>query len=118
MKVLLLNIFFNLLVFSLNAQEAIPLTGARKAEYIADSVLSVKEIICENPDEIAEFPGGNVKIKNYLAEHMQLFSCSPEFPIEGKCYLRFTVLSNGKITDITILRGVPDCKECDQEAVR
>ncbi len=38
--------------------------------------------------------------------------------IDGKCYLSFTVNTDGSVGDVKVLRGVPNCPECDKEAVR
>ena len=38
--------------------------------------------------------------------------------IQGKCYVSFTVHKNGEISDFHVLKGVPNCTECDQEAIR
>lgn len=116
-KTALVYAFFLVACHSM-AQENTIDQGAIDVQSFPDSLIHDGLVIYMNPDEIAQFPGGNGQIKKYLAEHWDLFFCGPEFPIEGKCYLRFTVLSNGKITDITVLRGVPDCKECDKEAIR
>lgn len=83
-----------------------------------DTIIRNGVIIYLHPDENAQFPGGNVELKKFLAEKMELFPCSPEFQSSAKCYLRFTVLASGKIEDIIVVRGVPDCPECDKEAKR
>jgi protein TonB len=38
--------------------------------------------------------------------------------IDGKCYLRFVVEADGSVGDVSVLRGVTDCPECDKEAIR
>jgi protein TonB len=38
--------------------------------------------------------------------------------LQGKCFLQFVVEEDGSITNIKVLRGVPDCPEFDMEAVR
>lgn len=65
-------------------------------------------------DEIAEFPGGKEAMKSFVNAKIK----NPNGAIEGKCYLRFIVLENGSIVNTRITRGVPDCPECDQEAIR
>lgn len=63
----------------------------------------------------AEFPGGHKAMYKYLQENLKY----PEigFCPEGKCYLQFIVDMEGNISNIKVLRGVPDCPECDQEAI-
>jgi periplasmic protein TonB len=69
-------------------------------------------------DEPAEFPGGTAALKRYLAENMKYPQTAVELGLEGKCYLQFVVSASGNISNVTVQRGVPDCPECDKEAVR
>ena len=66
----------------------------------------------------AAFPGGYMK----MMEFIQLNLIYPEIGIEigaqGKCYVRFVVDENGKISNVKVVRGVPNCPECDKEAIR
>lgn len=73
-----------------------------------------KEIV-SLPDEPARFSGN---IKQYLAENIRYPEVMKEMEYSGKCYLSFVVNDDGKISDIVIRRGAPDCPECDQEALR
>jgi protein TonB len=69
-------------------------------------------------DESAEFPGGMAALKKYLAENLVYPETAKEQDIQGRCYLRFIVTAEGKITQISIARKMTDCPECDQEAIR
>lgn len=69
-------------------------------------------------DEPAQFPGGYDALRAYLGKNIRYPSLPYELGIQGKCYIRFVVSKKGDISDVTIMRGVPDCNECDQEAVR
>jgi protein TonB len=69
-------------------------------------------------EESAEFPGGRAAMMKYLAETIKYPEVAIENNIEGKCYLRFIVGTDGKITDVKVTRPVPDCPECDAEAKR
>jgi periplasmic protein TonB len=67
-------------------------------------------------DQPAEFPGGLDSLRKYIAEHIK-------YPVGGSCatgrvMLEFVVTSEGKITHITVLRGIPGAPEFDAEAVR
>lgn len=66
----------------------------------------------------AEFPGGFKALTRYLADSIQYPQTALELGIEGKCFLQFQVDETGKISDIQVMRGVPDCPECDAESVR
>lgn len=65
-----------------------------------------------------EFPGGREGLLNYLASNIQYPQRALKKKLEGKCYLRFIVETDGSITNPKVLRGVPDCPECDAEALR
>lgn len=53
-----------------------------------------------------------------MKEQMQYPEEAKEFGIEGKCHIQFIVETDGSIIDVKILRGVPDCPECDKETIR
>lgn len=69
-------------------------------------------------DEPAEFIGGNMALKTYLRENLLYPESAREIAIEGKVYVRFIISKNGEISNVTVLRGIPDCIECDKEAIR
>ena len=57
-------------------------------------------------------------MRGYLVKNIVYPQEARDFGLEGKCHLAFTVTAEGKITDVKVMRGVPDCPECDKEAVR
>lgn len=65
-------------------------------------------------EKIAEFPGGTESLSSFFSANVRY----PDTKIGGKCYVRFTVMEDGSIRDIKITRGVPNCPECDIEAIR
>lgn len=69
-------------------------------------------------DEPASFPGGRSGLMQYLAENIRYPESALDKGIEGKVYLKFVVSERGYISDIKVTKGVRDCPECDQEAVR
>lgn len=75
-------------------------------------------IVYDVVDEIAEFPGGFTALKEHLKNNMKYPQTAVESEIEGRCYVKFTVNSNGQISNVKVKRGVLDCPECDQEAIR
>ena len=66
-------------------------------------------------DETAAFKGN---LKQYLDENIVYPQRAVQLEIEGRCYLQFIVSDSGNISNIKVKRGVPDCPECDEEAVR
>lgn len=101
----LLIAFFRGIVF---AQE--PLVPVEKE--------SNKPVIYLELEEEAEFPGGWVALKKFLAENLRYPPVAMESGIEGRCLLQFIVSETGELSDIQVKRGVPNCPECDEEAIR
>lgn len=75
-------------------------------------------IIHDAVEEQAEFPGGMAALKAYLANNIKYPEVALEMGIGGKCYLKFVVSTSGNISNVKVVKGVPDCKECDEEAMR
>lgn len=75
-------------------------------------------LIYDVVDIPAEFPGGTSAAREYIKNNMKYPQTATDMGIEGKCYLKFIVSENGFISNVKIIRGVQDCPECDQEAIR
>ena len=70
------------------------------------------------PDEPAAFPGGMSALKKYLADSLVYPKEALELKIEGKCITQFVVTDQGAVSNPILKRGMPDCPECDAEALR
>ncbi|MDX2246479.1 MAG: TonB family protein [Bacteroidia bacterium] len=72
------------------------------------------------PVEFAEkmpaFPGGPKALNDYFSQKIIYPEMARENEIEGKVYVRFTVLPDGKTSDFSIVRGIG--YGCDEEALR
>lgn len=77
-----------------------------------------KEFIVAVPDEPAQFPGGNEALRKFLAENLVYLQRAKEEGLSGKCYIQLLITEDGTITNPKVKRGVPDCTECDAEAMR
>lgn len=77
-----------------------------------------QEPIYDLVDEPASFPGGLAAFQKYQAENLNYPQVALENGFQGRCYLQFIVTETGVITTIEVKRGVPDCPECDKEAIR
>ena len=75
-------------------------------------------VIYDVVDEQAEFPGGTEALKKFIADNLKYPETAKENGIQGKCYLQFIVSENGYVSNVKIRKGVADCPECDQEAIR
>jgi len=69
-------------------------------------------------EEMPEFPGGAMEMMKYIQKNIQYPQMAKEAGLSGKCFLKFVVNGSGHITDVTVLKGVPGCSECDREAIR
>lgn len=63
----------------------------------------------------ASFTDGDAQFFKWVKENLVYPQEAQDYGIEGRCYFRFTLTTDGTISDISILRGVPDCPECDAE---
>jgi periplasmic protein TonB len=67
-------------------------------------------------EEMPVFPGGNVELLKYLAEHTQYPEIAKENNIQGKVFVKFCVTSKGGIDKVSISKSVDP--ELDAEALR
>jgi protein TonB len=90
--------------------------GGEEPEMLPE--IRVEKTVLEIVDEPAEFPGGMNAMREYLKKNLMYPAIAKDAGIQGKCYLRFIVNTDGSISDVRVLRGLADCPECDQEALR
>jgi periplasmic protein TonB len=67
-------------------------------------------------EQMPDFPGGEGELYKYLQEHIKFPAMARESGITGTVYVRFIVDKNGKISNVSLLRGVGG--GCDEEAIR
>ncbi|MDD2982955.1 MAG: energy transducer TonB [Crocinitomicaceae bacterium] len=84
----------------------------------APPVEKAPEPVYMDVEESAEYPGGRAAMQKFLSDKIKYPETAIQQGIEGKCYLRFIVGTDGTIKDVRVTRGVPDCPECDAEARR
>jgi len=89
----------------------------------------VYSIICNDQDSLKKpFLNGSEKMpepKEGIAKFMKYVSANIRYPqnvllgdVSGTVFVKFIVETDGAITDIQILKGIPDCQECQDEAIR
>lgn len=77
-----------------------------------------KEVeILEFVEEFAEFPGPGT-LKEYLANNIQYPQTAVELGISGTVYVRFVVSDEGYISNVKVTKGIPDCPECSDAAIK
>lgn len=84
----------------------------------SDTLQEPDESVHDYVDEEAEFPGGKTAFNIFIENTMRYPQEAKELDIEGKCFIKFIVSKTGQCSDFKVMRGVPDCTECDKEAIR
>ncbi len=74
--------------------------------------------VFEYVEEFAEFPGGPAALKKYLAENIIYPPTAVELGVQGTVFVRFIVSERGNISNVRVTKGIPDCDECSEEAIR
>ena len=92
---------------------------------VVEVVQAVKEEVQEaEPEEVPfvvveempMYPGGDVELLKYIAEHTQYPEVAKENNIQGRVIVRFCVTAKGGVSQVSILKGVDP--ELDKEAIR
>ncbi|HLG02161.1 MAG TPA: TonB family protein, partial [Bacteroidia bacterium] len=63
-----------------------------------------------------EFPGGDTAFKNYLLKNIRY--AQERHTKEGSVYVSFIVETDGSITAVKVLKGIPGASPLNNEAVR
>ncbi len=67
-------------------------------------------------ESMPEFPGGDAARMKFLQENIKYPQLARESGIQGTVYVTFVVETDGRVTDVRVLRGIGG--GCDEEAVR
>lgn len=67
-------------------------------------------------EDMPEFPGGDLALRNYIATHVDYPVIAQENGIQGKVYVTFVVGKDGSVKNASIARGVDP--SLDKEAIR
>lgn len=67
-------------------------------------------------EEMPEFPGGNGELMSFIRKTVNYPEIAKKAGVEGVVVVRFTVDREGKVKDITVLKGIG--AGCDEEAAR
>jgi protein TonB len=66
----------------------------------------------------AEYPGGLIAMSTFITNNIIYPENAILKNIEGKCYLKFIIDRHGNVDNITVIRGIAGCPECEIEAIR
>lgn len=75
-------------------------------------------VIYEVVEDMPEYPGGIEALKKFLAQNVVYPSKAIEKGFNGKCIVQFTISETGVPSDFIVKKGVSNCPECDEEALR
>jgi len=67
-------------------------------------------------DKMPGYPGGESAMQKYISDNLKYPVSAQKAGIQGRATIRFVVEKTGKITDVTVIRGIDPA--CDAEAVR
>jgi periplasmic protein TonB len=79
---------------------------------------TLKEPIQTKVEIMPEPPGGLAAFYKYIAANIQVPVSVRTLGIEGKVYMKFVIDSDGSITNVSVMKGVLGCPDCDEEAKR
>lgn len=69
-------------------------------------------------EEMPKFPGGEMQMMKYIQKNIIYPQKAKEAGLSGKCFTAFIVNKEGNISKVIIIKKVPGCEECDEEAIR
>lgn len=67
-------------------------------------------------ESMPEFPGGQVKMLEYIARNIKYPPMARESGIQGRVFVNFVVEPSGAVSNVKIIRGIGG--GCDEEAIR
>lgn len=85
---------------------------------VSTIVTPLKREVHSTVEKEAFFPGGYPALMSYIQANLIYPTEGIEINAQGKCYLRFIVDFEGRISSVKVLRGIAGCPECDKEAIR
>lgn len=113
MRIILLGILFN--CFSAFSQ--------KPDRFVNDSLVK-KDSSVVSQDSLPvyytdpSFPGGMKEFYNFINTNVVYPKSFFDQGLNGRISVSITIESDGKITNIKILRGMAECPECDKEVIR
>jgi protein TonB len=113
MKQLVLSALFLLSYNSTFSQENFEFKDSPKTSISKDD-----KTVYTFVDKIAEFKGGTDKMYKFLSNNIRYPQSAIDNNISGKCYIKFIVEKNGQISNAIIQRGIENCSDCNNEALR
>ncbi len=112
----LISVFF-LIAISASAQKK----GTGKPKYKKAGIAKEDSTIYKDTEveKIPHFPGGDDSLVKYISMHVIYPQQALDYNIQGKVYVQIVVEKSGKVTNVTILKGLRGADiGCHNEAIR
>lgn len=87
-----------------------------KKEVVQPKTLSKDEQVFFVVENMPEYPGGEMALRNYIANNIKYPEVAQKNGISGKVYVTFVVSKDGSVANVKIARGVDP--SLDKEALR
>lgn len=91
-------------------QDYVPVVDNRKEEEVVE--MEIFTVVESMPG----YPGGDAARMQFLQENIKYPQMARESGIQGTVYVTFVVETDGRVTDVRVLRGIGG--GCDEEAIR
>jgi TonB family protein len=94
-------------------------TKSKAYQYLDGDTQNVRPVSQDkvrNPEEMPEFPGGEIGLSEFIKNRIVYPKRALEKGIMGKVYVDFIISKSGKVTDAKVARGVDP--NLDKEALR
>lgn len=92
-------------------------TSLKSENIVSDTILKMA-ILKDKTSNFAEYPGGISAMMMFMQQNINYPAEAREAGIGGKVFLRFIINTLGYVQDIEVLKGIPNCKSCDEETMR
>lgn len=83
---------------------------------VAEAPKEEKPPALDMAEQMPAFPGGTKALMQYIASHLRYPTISLEHGVEGRVTCQFVVDSDGRVTDVVVLRSLDP--HCDKEDIR
>lgn len=103
-------LFFSLFVLSMNF-------GSLQAQALPEEI-NTGGMSEPSTDESPEFPGGFAEMMKFMHANIKYPKSAIDGNKNGKGMIKVTVMEDGSLSDITVVKNISGCPECDEEAIR
>lgn len=119
LKALFILPAMGLALYAFASPEAVPSIGGSTNNAPATTApvtsTNAKGHVETRPDVNPTFPGGEVELYKFLAQHLAYPQEAIATALEGRCYCQFVVDEQGNLTDVAVVRLPGEDRKCTGE---